>query len=109
MSEESDCSSDANAMIVHALPRRSQGKMLSYILLYNNFVLLIYTALNHFIQKLDERHENRIHKQGMLMARKNKISGSVSSTSCSPPPDPPAWTIYAEWRKSECIHKTLSN
>ena len=54
--------------------------------------------LNTFLSKLDERYEAKVKKQGMLMAKKVRKIGSMSSS--TPPPEAAGWTIDKEWKKS---------
>lgn len=57
------------------------------------------TDLNKFLNKLDERYEAKVKKQGMLMAKKARKIGSFASS--VPPLETPGWTIDKEWKKSE--------
>jgi hypothetical protein len=46
---------------------------------------------------LDKRYEEKIRKEGILVARKPRKYGSPSNT--FPPPDAPRWTVDQEWAK----------
>ena len=63
--------------------------------------LYLIADLNTFLKKLDDRHEAKIKKQGMLMARKTRSVGSPSSS--VPSPDTASRTIE---RKVSYIYTT---
>ena len=98
MSEGSDDEDDPNTIVVHQLPWRSQGMPLhEFSVVYLSFSFV--ADLSKFLNKLDERYEAKVKKQGMLMAKKARKIGSFASS--VPPPEAAGWTIDKEWKKSE--------
>ena len=94
MSEESDDANDPNIIVVHRLTWRSTGTSLS---LECHCDYTIFTDLNTFLNKLDERYDAKVKKQGMLMAKKVRRIGCLSSS--VPPPEAAAWTIDKDWKQ----------
>ena len=64
-----------------------------------SYLCYLIAELNTFLEKLDNRYEAKIKKQGMLMARKTRSVGSPSSSVT--PLDTASWTIDNDWEKSE--------
>ena len=48
-------------------------------------------GLCEFLALLDQRYEQKVHKEGGQMAKKNRKIGSLSTS--SPPVDAPSWTV----------------
>lgn len=97
MSEESDDPDDSNSLIVHKLPWCSLGKcrMCIYAKSHTFMSMLCNVELTRFMGKLDARYEEKIKKDGILVARKNRKVGSPSQS--SPPSGAPGWTIDPKW------------
>ena len=93
MSEESDDADDTNTLVVHKFPWRSLG--ITVLLL----CLFLYCSLEmcQFLEKLDLRYQEKISKEGVLVARKNCKNGGISET--LPCLDVPEWIIDPKWRK----------
>lgn len=95
MSEESDKSDDPGTIVVHHLPWRSSG--IEYILSLVIIVVVSSSDFNTFIHHLDERYDQKLKKQGMLMAKKVREVGTSSNQ--PPPPNAPRWSIRKTGRK----------
>ena len=53
------------------------------------------------MEKLDTRYEDKVKKDGILVARKTRKTGSPAKS--GPPPNAPSWTIDPKWNgKNEC-------
>lgn len=52
------------------------------------------SGLDEFLKRLDSRYEEKVKKEGMLMAKQNRSQLSLASV---PPPIAPNWTINPEW------------
>ena len=88
MTEESDA--EDNSIIVHALLWRSEGfqSFLSFFLVIKSGV---YLALNWLIKALDDRYNQKIHKEGGLFIKKDRSTGPPSKS--YPPFNAPEWSI----------------
>ena len=47
-----------------------------------------------FLTTLDSRYQDKTKKEGVLVAKKNRVDGSPSSS-----PDMPQWAIDPEWKQ----------
>lgn len=99
MTEESDHPDDPYTLVVHPLQWRLQSKArLSH---FHRFELLclIFThsaGLCDFLAWLDQQYDDRVKKEGITMAKKNRKIGFNSTT--LPPSDAPDWTLDQEWK-----------
>ena len=101
MTEESDDDSNCGVIVEHRLPWRSQCKMSFLFSYYVKLMLhctytaiILFIALNEFIQELDRRYDEKVKKEGGTMPRKTRQSGPPSK---SPPPlNAPAWTVNTQ-------------
>ena len=59
------------------------------------FLLQFAIDLVKFLEKLDKRYEEKVKKEGLLVARKTRKLGSASNS--SPPTNAPEWTVNPEW------------
>ena len=50
-----------------------------------------------FLTTLYSRYQAKTKKEGVLVAKKNRVDGSPSSR--SPRPDAPQWAIDPEWKQ----------
>ena len=50
-----------------------------------------------FLTTLDSRYQDKTKKEGVLVAKKNRVYGSPSSR--PPRPDAPQWAIDPEWKQ----------
>ena len=94
MSEESnDESGNSEVIIIHKPQWRSERTyMYALITVILCTVYLLITALNHFLDILDERYAKSSRSKADVFARKTrKKIGEPSSL--LPPPDAPKWTV----------------
>lgn len=61
----------------------------------HNLLFSNYTGLVKFMEKLDTRYEDKIKKDGVLVARKTRRTGSPAKS--GPPPNAPSWTVDPKW------------
>lgn len=59
-----------------------------------------YKGLVKFLEKLDARYEDKVKKDGILVARKTRKIGSPMKS--GPPHNAPSWTIDPKWNGKEC-------
>ena len=64
------------------------------MIFYNYY---LYLELCQFINKLDSRYQEKVTREGILVARKTRKEGSLSKT--LPRHDAPQWTIDPLWTK----------
>ena len=58
-------------------------------------------GLTEFLHKLDGRYDERVKKDGTIMAKKQRKIGAAAS--CKPPVDAPEWAVDAQWRQQQCM------
>ena len=104
MSDEFDDEDhDPQLVVVHQPIWRSKREpkvRFKMILFY--FMLLfcqIYAGLTEFLHRLDVRYDEKVKKDGMIMAKKQRKVGAPAS--CKPPADAPEWAVDAEWRQQQ--------
>lgn len=54
------------------------------------------TGLVKFLEKLDTRYEEKVKKEGVLVARKTRKTGCPARS--GPPPNAPNWTVDPKWK-----------
>lgn len=97
MTEECDDSDDPTVIVEHPVPWRSQREWY-YIrssLLFNR---TLFSGLSDFLASLDERYSQKVHKEGGLMAKKCRKTGSPASS--LPPCDAPSWAVDPKYGRS---------
>ena len=68
---------------------------------------ILNVGLIDFLHRLDGRYEERVKKDGTIMAKKQRKIGAPSSY--KPPADAPDWTIDAQWRQQQSTHSIIHN
>ena len=96
MSLESDDPDDSNSLIVHKLPWCSNSMFSIPVFASLICVTPICLGLTRFIEKLDARYEEKVKKEGILVARKTRKPGSPAKS--DPPAGAPDWTVHPEWQ-----------
>ena len=64
-------------------------------------VLQSEVGLTEFLHRLDGRYDERVKKDGMIMAKKQRKVGAPASS--TPPADAPEWTVDAQWRQQQSM------
>lgn len=60
-------------------------------------LILIYRTYAVPITTLDSKYQDKTKKEGVLVAKKNRVDGGPSSR--PPRPDAPQWAINPEWKQ----------
>lgn len=60
---------------------------------------LFHAGLTDFLHRLDNRYDERVKKDGTIMAKKHRKIGGYSNT--KPPADAPEWTVDVQWKQQQ--------
>ena len=104
MSDEyDDEDQDPQLVVVHQPVWRSKRESNSTgVFIFITLLLQSVDAgLAEFLHRLDGRYDDRVKKDGTIMAKKQRKVGAPAS--CRPPADAPEWAVDAQWRQQQSM------